>query len=678
MELKEKILKYFEGKVVRKDLTSKIKGNAVVPTYVLEYLLGQYCAVDDQAIIEEGIEKVKDIIKNNYVHRSEAEVIKSNIRDKQSYKIIDKVNVSLNDRANIHEAELANLGIRNIPIADNIVMQNKKLLSGGGVWCIVNMGYSHEEDIKVRWIIEDLKPIQVSNISVPEYFEARKNFTTDEWLDLLMHSIGLNPDFFNKRGKLIQLSRLITHTENNFNFIELGPKGTGKSHIFSELSPHGVLVSGGDVSKARLFVNNTGNKIGLVGYWDVIALDEFEQDKGSKRVDGDLVKILQNYMANQSFNRGKETYQATASLAYVGNTKHTVPYMLKNSHLFESIPEGYIKGAFLDRMHLYIPGWEVRILKNAVFSTEFGFIVDYMAEILKELRKSDYSGILDQYVDLDGSLSQRDKTAVRKTFSGLMKIIYPNKEITESELLELLDFAIEGRKRVKDQLYIIDETFRSEPVNFEYTVKSSGKKIAPETLEKLNYKTEIEAKKIDISEEPEIQEDLSDTTISRKDLNIPNNKPHQTILKDNQTGVSYKKLFADYLKGAQNITIQDPYIRMPYQFKNLMEFCMMLGNNKALEEEINLEVVSWNDENYLSDSESYFEELKDAIVEIGINLTYRMENHHDRFIASDNGWKITLGRGLDIFEKIEGRFNVADMDQTKRKCKSCEITYLKL
>lgn len=678
MVLKEKILKYFEGKVVRKDLTSKIKGNAVVPTYVLEYLLGQYCAVDDDAIIEEGIEKVKDIIKNNYVHRSESEVVKANIRDKQSYKIIDKVNVSLNDRANIYEAELANLGVRNIPISDNIVMHNQKLLSGGGVWCIVNMGYSHEEDIKVRWIIEEVKPIQVSNISVPEYFEARKNFTTDEWLDLLMHSIGLNPEFFNKRGKLIQLSRLITHTENNFNFIELGPKGTGKSHIFSELSPHGVLVSGGDVSKARLFVNNTGNKIGLVGYWDVIALDEFEQDKGSKRVDGDLVKILQNYMANQSFNRGKETYQATASLAYVGNTKHTVPYMLKNSHLFESIPEGYIKGAFLDRMHLYVPGWEVRILKNAVFSTEFGFIVDYMAEILKELRKSDYSGILDQYVELDGSLSQRDKTAIRKTFSGLMKIIYPNKEITEAELLELLDFAIEGRKRVKDQLYIIDETFRTEPVNFEYIIKSSGVKVSPETLEKLNYQSEVESKKIEISEDLQIQNSVNDNTIFRKTDNITSNKPHQTIVKDNQTGISYKKLFADYLIGAQNITIQDPYIRMPYQFKNLMEFCMMLGNNKSVEEEINLEVVSWNDESYLSDSDSYFEELAESVAEIGINLTYRMENHHDRFIAADNGWKITLGRGLDIFEKIEGRFNIADMDQTKRKCKSCEITYMKL
>ena len=348
MSLKDKILDYFEGKVVRKDLTAKIKGNNPVPSYVLEYLLGQHCAVDDDEIISEGIEKVRGIIRDNYVNRADAEIVKSKIRNSGSYRIIDKITVSLNDKANIYEAEFANLGIKNIPITDAMVLSNQKLLSGGGVWCILNMGYSHAEDISVRWIIVDLKPIQVSNVNIDEYKELRKEFTTDEWLDLLMHSIGLNPEYFSRRDKLIQLSRLITHVENNFNFIELGPKGTGKSHIFSEFSPHGVLVSGGDVSKAKLFVNNNGEKIGLVGFWDVVTLDEFEQEKGSKRTDGDLVKIMQNYMANQSFNRGKGTYQATASLAFVGNTKHNVPYMLKNSHLFESIPDGFIKGAFLD------------------------------------------------------------------------------------------------------------------------------------------------------------------------------------------------------------------------------------------------------------------------------------------------------------------------------------------
>lgn len=671
MELKEKIIRHFEGKVVRKDLTALVKGNNPVPVYVLEYLLGQYCAIDDEEVIKAGIEKVRDVIRDNYVHRSDAEIVKAKVRNAGSYKIIDKITVSLNDtQANIYEADFANLGLRKVPIADQMVLDNPKLLSGGGVWSIVTVGYSHADDISMRWLIVDLKPIQVANVNLQEYTDLRKEFTTEEWLDLLMHSIGLNPEYFNRRDKFIQLSRLIPHVENNYNYIELGPKGTGKSHIFSELSPHGVLVSGGDVSKAKLFVNNTGKgAVGLVGYWDVVALDEFEQEKGGRRTDADLVKIMQNYMANQSFNRGKETFQATASMAFVGNTKHNVPYMLKNSHLFESIPEGYIKGAFLDRMHMYVPGWEVSILKSSVFSNEYGFIVDYLAELLRELRKYDFSGILEEKVKMDGSLTTRDKTAIRKSFGGLVKLIYPDKQMTDEEVYELLDFAIEGRKRVKDQLYIIDETFRSEVVDFTYTILSSGEIVSPETLEKLNYNATLE-----IHQELEKEDDASLVSVKPK-LEL---KPHQFILKDNQTGISYRKLFADYLKGAENITLQDPYIRMHYQYKNLLEFCIMLGNNKEPEQEINLEIVSWNSEEYLDDSESNFEELASAVQELGIHLTYRLENHHDRYIAADNGWKITLGRGLDIFEKIEGRFNVADIDQTKRKCKSCEVTYLRI
>lgn len=667
--LKEKIIKNFEGKVVRKDLAAQVKGNQPVPVYVLEYLLGQYCAIDDDELIKAGIEKVKNIIRDNYVNRSDSELVKAKIRDSGNYKIIDKINVHLNDKANIYEAEFASLGIKGVPISDAMVLANKKLLSGGGVWCILSMGYSHADEVDVRWIITDLKPIQVANIDVEEYLKLRGAFTTDEWLDLLMHSIGLNPEYFSKRDKFIQLSRLIPHVENNYNFIELGPKGTGKSHIFSELSPHGVLVSGGDVSKARLFVNNTGNRIGLVGYWDVVALDEFEQDKGSKRTDGDLVKIMQNYMANQSFNRGKETYQATASMAFVGNTKHNVPYMLKNSHLFESIPEGYIKGAFLDRMHMYIPGWEVRILKTSVFSVEYGFIVDYLAEILRELRKSDFSGLLDAKIEMDGSLTTRDKTAIRKSFSGMMKIIYPHQEISDEELFEVLDFCIEGRKRVKDQLYIIDETFRSEPVDFKYKIKLSGKEVSPETLENLNYQSAIEI---------QLEDNKEEVSIAAEESKPNNLEPHQTILKDNQTGVSYKRLFGAYLKGAQKITIQDPYIRLPYQMNNLFEFCMMLSSMKEPDEEMQIDVITWNNEEFMADSVQHFEELKSSVLDLGIHLTVNFEENHDRFIQADNGWKITLGRGLDIFEKIEGRFNVASKDQTKRKCKSCEVTFLKM
>lgn len=482
----------------------------------------------------------------------------------------------------------------------------------------------------------------------------------------MLYTIGLNPEYFTTRGKLIQISRLITHVENNYNFIELGPKGTGKSHIFSELSPHGVLVSGGDVSKARLFVNNNGDKIGLVGYWDVVALDEFEQEVGSKRADGDLVKIMQNYMANQSFNRGKDTYQATASLAFVGNTKHTVPYMLKHSHLFESIPAGYIKGAFLDRMHFYSPGWEVKILKEAVFSEGYGFIVDYLAEILRSLRKYDFTGKLDQFFELSGTLTARDKMAIRKTFSGLLKLIYPHQDVNMDEAKPLLEFAMEGRKRVKDQLYIIDETFRSEPAEFKAKVVSSGKEIEIETLERISLYGEDGAQ--DAQPDVEIPE--------TKDAVLQLESKH-LVIRDNQTGISYKKLFADYLKGATEITLTDPYIRLPYQFKNLLEFCVMLAQNKAPEEEIKLHVVTWNVQEYLPESELSFQELTTSVKELGIELTYEYQNLHDRNIVANNGWRIQLGRGLDIFEPRDGKFDPAEYYQERRSCKNCEVIYMK-
>lgn len=673
MELQEKILTQFEGKVVRKDLTSLVKGNAVVPAYVLEYLLGQHCAINDEEVIKTGIEKVKDIIKNNFVHRSEAELVKSIIRESTSFKIIDKLIVSLNEKQDIYETTFANLGIGHVPISEEIVKKHNKLLSGGGVWCIITMSYNKADDAGSRWIIEGLKPIQVSGVNLEEYIGKRKEFTTDEWLDLLLHSMGLNPAYFNRRGKFIQLSRLLPHVENNYNFVELGPKGTGKSHIFSELSPHGVLVSGGDVTSARLFVNNIGRgQIGLVGFWDVVCLDEFEQVVGSKRADGDMVNIMQNYMANKSFNRGKETFQAYASFAFVGNTKRPVPYMLKHSHLFESIPEAYVKGAFLDRIHIYIPGWEVDILKENIFSREFGFIVDYLAEILSQFRKLDYSNLIDQYADLDPSYSGRDKMAVRKTFSGMVKLIYPDLQMTEEEAVELLNFAIEGRKRVKDQLYFIDETFRNSPVEFKYTLKSTGKEVTVETLEKLNYRHLL--KPMDEQEEGQTafaagrkQPDLLE--------DVP--QPGELVIRDNQTGISYERLFGKYIRGARKITLVDPYIRLPYQFRNLMEFSAMLADNKAEDEVVELKVITWNTVQFMQDSIYNFNEITDQLLDMGIHLTHEFEELHDRYIQTDTGWKIVLGRGLDIFEPREGKFNIADVMQEKRKCKNCTVVYIK-
>ena len=482
--LDQKIVSHFEGKVVRKDLTKFLKGNAVVPSYVLEYLLGQHCSTNDEEIISIGIEKVKGILSNHFVHRDEAEVIKSKIREKGNHRIIDKISVKLNDKADRYEARFSNLGLNNIPINDGIVKANPKLLSEG-VWSLINMAYMVvEEKNTLPWIIESVKPIQIANVDIQEYKAQRSSFTTDEWMDLLMQSIGLNPEEFSTRSKFIQLSRLIPFTENNYNFIELGPKGTGKSHIFSELSPHGILISGGEVSKAKLFVNNSNGAIGLVGYWDVIAYDEFAGK--TKKVDRGLVDIMKNYMANKSFSRGTDVYQAEASMVFVGNTDHSVPYMMKHSHLFDALPKDYHDTAFLDRIHAYIPGWEVSKSRNELFTYDFGFIVDYIAEVLKSLRKEDHSKLYQPYFTLSNTITTRDKTAIEKTFSGLVKIIFPDLKMTKEDVKTILDFAIECRKRVKDQLLKMDETFKDDPVYFEYT-DETNKKFEIQTLEEIEY-----------------------------------------------------------------------------------------------------------------------------------------------------------------------------------------------
>jgi ATP-dependent Lon protease len=482
-QLDRKINDHFPGKVVRKDLTKLVKGNAIVPTYVLEYLLGQYCATDDENTISAGIETVKRIISDHFVHRDEAQIIKSTIRERGSHRIIDKVSIKLNDREDQYEAFFSNLGLNRIPISDEVIKEHPKLLSGG-VWCILTMGYVTTDEKKATpWVVEQIKPIQISNIDIEEYKSMRDQFTTDEWLDLLLQTMGLNPDEFTKRSKLLQITRLVPFVENNYNLIELGPKGTGKSHVFSELSPHGILISGGEVSKAKLFVNNSSGEIGLVGYWDVVAYDEFAGK--TKRTDRGLVDIMKNYMANKSFSRGTEVYGASASMVFVGNTDHSVPYMMRHSDLFDALPKDYYDTAFLDRMHAYLPGWEVQKLRNDMFSSDYGFIVDYLAEVLKELRKEDRTNDFSEYFKLSDTITTRDKTSIAKTYAGLSKVIYPNGGIPLEDAKELMDFAIECRKRVKEQLRKMDETF--EKVDFSYSIKDNDDTIEVKTLEEIEF-----------------------------------------------------------------------------------------------------------------------------------------------------------------------------------------------
>jgi ATP-dependent Lon protease len=668
-ELDKKINLHFAGKVVRKDLTKLVKGNAIVPTYVLEYLLGQYCATDDEATVAQGVETVKSVIAKHFVHRDEAQLIKSIIRDSKSHRIIDKVSVKLNDKRDLYETSFANLGLSKVVINDSIVKQNQRLLSGG-VWCIIKLGYqtSDEKDTS-PWIIESLKPIQISNVDLEEFKEIRKNFTRDEWIDLLMQSIGFNPDEFSFRSKLIQLARLIPFCENNYNLIELGPKGTGKSHIFSEMSPHGILISGGEVSKAKLFVNNSTGDIGLVGYWDVVAYDEFAGR--TKKADRGLVDILKNYMANKSFSRGTEVYGAAASMVFIGNTEHSVPFMMKHSDLFEALPRDYYDTAFLDRLHCYLAGWEVQKLRNDMFTNNYGFIVDYLAEVLKVLRKEDHMNDYAEFFELSDSITTRDKTSIAKTFSGLIKVIFPHGEFSEEDARLIFEFGIENRKRVKDQLRKMDETF--EKVDFSYVNKKTGKKTFIQTLEYIEHK-----ELLGLEDDEPLPEEEPVVSDKQEKGQQPKMVEGQKIIRDNQSGISYDILFGAYLNGANEIKLTDPYIRLPYQMRNLMEFAKLVATKKDELDEVKLHLVTNNNEEYIPNSKEAFKEIADSLESLGIIFTYEFaESSHDRSIELDNGWKIVLGRGLDIFQKTNGWNDIAEYYQEKRLCKACEVTYVK-
>jgi ATP-dependent Lon protease len=680
-QLDDKINQHFPGLVVRKDLVKAVKGNAIVPSYVLEYLLGQYCATNDENTIQAGIETVKEILRKHYVHRNEAGLVRSNIKERGRYKVIDKISAALNDKTDSYEASFANLGIKNVLVDSQTVKSHPKLLVSG-VWCIADLNYEFEESANVvPWILTSLKPIQLSHFDYDAFIEARQAFTTDEWIDLLIQSIGFNPELFGKRSKLLQLVRLIPYCERNYNLIELGPKGTGKSHIYSEFSPHGILISGGEVTVPKLFVNNTSGKIGLVGYWDAVAFDEFAGKQ--KRVDKALVDIMKNYMANKSFSRGIETLGAEASMVFVGNTQHTVSFMLKHTDLFDDLPEKFHDSAFLDRIHFYIPGWEVDIIRGEMFSNGYGFVVDYLAEVLRFMRSHDYSDKFNAHFALSKDISTRDRDGVIKTFSGLMKVLYPHGEATKEEMEELLGFAMEGRKRVKEQLLRIDNTYT--PVKFAYS-DDAGKTIPVKTLEEREYpqhyyKTIVE----------DIEETQENPAVKLPDLEAPEEakktpplqlREGHLVFQENQKGVSFDTLLGPYLKEATRITITDPYIRLFYQMRNFMEFLETVVKHKASDEEISVHLVTMEDEFKGEQQKENFEKMKESASSVGVNFTWEFDGTgtiHARHILTDHGWKISLDRGLDIFQHYEmnDAFIFANRLQQYRPCKAFEVTFIK-
>ena len=449
--LKSKLRQYFDGKIVRKDLTKKIKEGANVPVYVLEFLLGQYCSSDDPEVIEEGVESVKRILADNFVRPDEAQKILSVLRQRSSYTVIDKITVSLNIKRDFYEAEFSNLGLKNIPIDEEYPAKFDRLLCGG-IWCIVQLDYEYmEEDRNGTPIsIRKLTPIQMPHVDIEELKQGRKAFTEEEWIQVLLRSIGMEPDKFNDRERWLLLTRMLPLVENNFNLCELGPRSTGKSHIYKEISPNSILVSGGQTTVANLFYNMGRKTVGLVGLWDCVAFDEVA---GIHFKDKDGIQIMKDYMASGSFARGKEEKAASASMVFVGNINQSVDVLLKTSILFDPFPpEMGTDTAFLDRIHCYIPGWEIPKFRPEHFTDDYGFITDYLAEFIRELRKEQHGDELDKYFRLGKNLNQRDTIAVRKMVDGFIKLLYPDGEYSKEQLEEILKVSLEMRRRVKEQL----------------------------------------------------------------------------------------------------------------------------------------------------------------------------------------------------------------------------------
>lgn len=680
-DLDAKINRYFAGTVVRKDLVKAVRGNAQVPSYVLEYLLGQYAASDDETTIVGGIETVQRILARHYVQRQEHELIKSEIRRKGRHRIIDKVSVTLNEKRDAHEASFENLQLTGIVIDDATVTRNPKLLVSG-VWCICDLEWVHSEGGDIPWVLDGLKPIQVASVDLDGYRSAREHFTTDEWIDVLMQSIGLQPSQFDDRGKLIALTRLVPFVERNYNLVELGPKGTGKSHIFSEFSPNGILLSGGEVTLAKLFVNNATGRVGLVGYWDSVAFDEFA---ANRRADSQLVNVMKNYMANKSFSRGASTYSAEASLAFIGNTTHSVPYMLKNSDLFDELPDVYRDPAWLDRIHCYIPGWEVAPIRSEMFSSGYGFVVDYLAEILRALRNEDYSSAYQRYFTLDTSISTRDQAGIRKTFSGLMKLVHPTGTASRSEIQDLLDFAIEGRKRVKDSIMRIDPTMRDADLVFDYT-DTDGVTHHVTTFEERQYPA-LYTRNWSMTDQGDADSTapLSSDALQHGSERTAEASTGQPVLLQPRAGhadfhagqryVSYESLMLPYLRGATHIKIIDPYIRRPHQIRNLVEFIAMLvaHSEEGTEIDIALATVAEEDDDKYALQGQLLYKLQHDAWSIGVRLHIDMQDPgtlHDRRIEANSGWRIDLGRGLDIWNRPEQGDPFAPLRQELRTVRS--------
>jgi len=688
--LDKKLLEFYDGRVVRKDLLHRIKKGTNVPTFVLEFLLARYCASDEPAEIQAGIEAVLATLQDNYVRPDESNAAQSKVATKGKHRFIDKVHVRYVEKEKRHWAALENFASQRIAINAKFYRDNDRLLEGG-IWAEVTIGYNEIDDDDYAFYVEDLRPIQLSRFDFDRYVEGRKQFSRDEWLDVVLRSVGLEPSKISKRLKFHIIARLACLAEANWNFIELGPRGTGKSYFYSEFSPYSTLISGGQATKAILFYNNARKRIGLVGFWDTVAFDEVA---GIKIKDPDTIQIMKDYMANGRFSRGVDVI-ADASMAFVGNIDQSIEQLVNSPEhdLFLPLPREFDL-AVMDRYAFYLPGWEMPKTGSEYLTDNYGFITDYIAEAFHfQFAHVNRYDEVSKRIRLGASVEGRDEKGIKKTVSAFLKILHPDGAPEDSEFEEYVAYAIEGRRRIKEQMNKRkpDDEFASINLSYinraneevvVYCPESKGSEVTQRPVRK-----SIEASAAD--NKAKVSEQMKSTAESKtiespddKESSIGSPPPDSSVKSETEerhftilygdTGHSYESLLAPYVATAKTVRIEDPYVRMPHQIQNFVRFCESIIKLSAIKK-IHL-VTGFDNNEQRQAAADNLESLKQSLLEIDVELNVTFDpNKHDREIRFDNGWVIKIGRGLDFYQKPDSWHDIGVNDLSLRKCLETKV-----
>lgn len=681
-ELDRQLLDVFDGKVVRKDLVHRIKKGTNVPTFVLEFLLARYCASDDPDEIQEGMEAVLSTLQDNYVRSDESNAAQSRVAMRGSHRFIDKVHVRYVEREKRHWAALENFNSQRIAVSERFFKDTERLLEGG-IWAEVTIAYNDIDEDDYTFYIEDMRPIQLSRFDFDGYAEGRKAFSRDTWLDIILRSVGLEPTKLTQRLKFHFIARLASLVEPNFNFIELGPRGTGKSYFFSEFSPYSTLLSGGQATKATLFYNNARRRVGLVGFWDTVAFDEVA---GIKIKDPDTIQIMKDFLANGRFSRGVEVI-ADASMAFVGNIDQSIKQLVNSDEhdLFMPLPKEFDL-AVMDRFACYLPGWEMPKTSTEFLTMDYGFITDYLAEAFHyQFSKTNRYEEVSQRIRLGPAVEGRDEKGIKKTVAAFLKIMHPDGPPTDEEFEEYVHYAVEGRRRVKEQMNKRKPDDEFAKIHLSY-FSSDNKEVIVFCPESKNAQATqqpfrrtlqgdlvVEIRKEDTGSTDVQTEFASDETTSTEPELA---EQHYTIFY-NDTGYSYESIISPYLRGAKEIHIEDPYIRMTHQIQNFVRFCETIAKHSVIKR-IHL-ITEYDEGTPLLEVQERFEELRQSLLELDIVLAVEFNsNLHDREIKIDNGWAIKIGRGLDFYQKPDSWFSIGANDLSLRKCLETKVDIFKI